>query len=517
MTQRLFSVPPTSQQTRIAVGAGIVLLAGLGITAPFADTPLPQVGSFIPAVESAVIVTDFITSVLLFSRFRSSRSPALLSLASGYLFTSLIVFSHILTFPGGFSPTGLLGAGVQTAGWLYIFWHFGLATAILSYACLKDQGPDADLGIQASPPCAVGCSIAIVVSIACGLTLLVTVGERVLPPVFQDFVHIAPFARYVLAFNGVVCVTAVTILWTKRRSALDQWLMLVMLALIAEIVSNGLLISARFTLGWYVSRLFAIATSTIVLAVLVQETVLLYERMARSNEALLRERNSKLLSLEALAGAIRHEVAQPLAAIGLDAETVELSLTKVPPRIDEARSSAEQIVAATERAGEIVSDIANLFGRAKREPSSIDANDVALEALRILGKELKDHKVATRIELTSGLPPVMGQRGQLQEVIVNLIRNAIEAMQTVDDGERELKVQTGHDGGAIKITIADTGPGIDPRKPDELFEAFFTTKPDGMGLGLALCRMIIENHEGELSVSPAHPRGAIFQIALPSA
>ena len=115
------------------------------------------------------------------------------------------------------------------------------------------------------------------------------------------------------------------------------------------------------------------------------------------------------------------------------------------------------------------------------------------------------------------LPPVMGHGGQLQEVVINLIQNAIDAMDAVDDGSRVLTVRTERNGNdAISIEIEDSGPGIDPKKSsDDLFDAFFTTKPHGMGLGLAICRMIVERHDGKLSVSSAEPHGAIFRIELP--
>ena len=137
-------------------------------------------------------------------------------------------------------------------------------------------------------------------------------------------------------------------------------------------------------------------------------------------------------------------------------------------------------------------------------------------SLRALDGELKNHNIVTRTHLKPELPPIMGQSGQLQQVIVNLIQNAIDAMDSVDSDRRVLQVKTEHSGGdAIIITVEDTGPGIEPKKSDDLFGAFFTTKPHGMGLGLAICRMIVERHDGELSVTSASSHGAIFQIKLP--
>ena len=512
---RLFALPATPRQTRVALALASALLLGLGALAPFADIPLPRNNAFVPTLEGVVVITNFITSVLLFSQSWVSRSRALLALASGYLFTSLIAISHVLTFPGAFSPNGLFGAGLQTAGWLYVFWHFGLPTAIIVYACLKDEEVKA-LPTKASTLDAVSRSIVIVLSLVCGLTLLVTAGARFLPPVFLDGIHLAPLARYLLAFNVLLGAVALGLLWIQRRSVLDQWLMVVSLALISELLVNALLISARFTVGWYISRVFAIATSTIVLAVLLQETVVLYGRIARSNTMLVRERNNRLMTLEAVVAAIKHEVRQPLMMVTLNGETIQLCLREVPPELNEARLAAADVIAAGHRISEMLDNIGNLFGKTKAEPSPVDVNDLALVALRTLDKELKDRRVGTHVELTSELPLVMGHRGQLLEVIVNLIQNAIEAMEALDDKQRGLQVKTERHGAkAIKIMIADTGPGIDAKKSDEMFQAFFTTKSQGMGLGLAICRMIVESHGGQLTVSSATPHGAIFQMILP--
>ncbi len=481
----LLTVRPTPRQNQIAVGVAMALLVGLGVCAPFADTPLPRIDSFIPAVESIVILTDFITSVLLFSQSRISRSRALLALACGYLFASLTVVSHILTFPGAFSPGGLFGAGLQTAGWLYVFWHLGLATAIVIYAHLKNEEPGDDPA-RTQPPHSIALGAAIAVGVAFGLTVFVTAGEQILPAVFIAPVYLAPLARYVLAFNGLVCAAALAALWGQRqRSALDLWLMVVTLALLSEVVSNVFLISARFTFGWYASRSFAIATSTIVLAVLIQETVMLYGRMARSNEMLLRERKNKLLNLEALASAIRHEVGQPLTGVGLNAQAVELYLNHVPPELNRARSAAKDIVSGTDRVSEVLDDIQGLFGKARHEPVLVNMNNVALEALRSLDAELKAHKVVAGLELTAELPLVIGQRGQLQEVMLNLIQNSIDAMQAVNDRRRELQLKTERYGDAsVKITIADTGPGIDFRKIGRDIRGFLHNKSKGHGIGV---------------------------------
>src|SRR5215469_5492602 len=141
----LATLPPTSRQTWSAIAVTAILLAGAAAVAPFADTPLVRIDAFIPMVDATIFVTDLITSILLFSQFSIYHSRALLALASGYLFTALMIVPHALTFPGVISSTGFLGAGLQTTAWLYWFWHIGYVAAILAYAYLKDAKPTESL------------------------------------------------------------------------------------------------------------------------------------------------------------------------------------------------------------------------------------------------------------------------------------------------------------------------------------------------------------------------------------
>ena len=248
---------------------------------------------------------------------------------------------------------------------------------------------------------------------------------------------------------------------------------------------------------------------------LLTEVLLLHVRVIRSNMMLEREQNNKLMNLEALAASISHEVRQPLTGIAATSSALLRFLEHTPPKLDRVRSAAEKIVAASHRASQMLDDIRNLFGTAERQSGPINLNNLVRGALRTLDGQLKDHNVVTRVDLASKLPPVMGHSGQLQEVVINLIQNAIDAMDMVDDA-RVLQVRTEFDDGkAISVEIEDTGLGIDPKKSDKIFDAFVTTKPKGMGLGLAICRLIVERHEGRLSVSSAGPHGAIFRITLP--
>jgi signal transduction histidine kinase len=166
--------------------------------------------------------------------------------------------------------------------------------------------------------------------------------------------------------------------------------------------------------------------------------------------------------------------------------------------------------------GQVVDNLRGLFGKADLTQEPIDVNELASRALYALRNELNDHCVATRMELMPALPFVMGHRGQLQEVITNLILNSVEAMASVKVDRRMLKVRTAIDGEcALVVQVEDSGPGIDPEKMADIFNAFVTTKANGTGLGLAICRMIIERHGGQLTASSDGQSGALFQFVLP--
>jgi signal transduction histidine kinase len=252
------------------------------------------------------------------------------------------------------------------------------------------------------------------------------------------------------------------------------------------------------------------------LAVLLAETTRLYALHARSNLALQRERNSKLMNMEAMAASIAHEVRQPLTGISAHAAAGLRYLERAPPNIEQVRSALNAVVAASRRASEVFDGVRALFGSAEQRREQIDVNEMLLGALRALREELVVHGITTNAELTSELPLAIGHGGQLQEVVLNLIRNAIEAMAATKDGARVLRLSTELSGDDIRVAVEDSGPGIDPEKLDGIFDPFVTTKPNGMGLGLAICRMIIDRHGGTLSArSSEKGSGALFQLVLP--
>jgi signal transduction histidine kinase len=212
-----------------------------------------------------------------------------------------------------------------------------------------------------------------------------------------------------------------------------------------------------------------------------------------------------------------HELKQPLTAISANGQSVQLVLNHAKPDRSAMQSALDNIVEDSHRASQILNDIRALFLKTDSEHEPIDVNEIASGVLRLLHEELKAHGVTTHLELASDLPRVMGHKGQLQEVLVNLLQNAIEAMDAVRAGRRRLWLKTErHGDDAIVVEVKDSGPGIDPANLNGVFDAFFTTKSHGTGLGLAICRMIIERHGGQLSASSDGTHGALFLFVLPA-
>jgi len=256
--------------------------------------------------------------------------------------------------------------------------------------------------------------------------------------------------------------------------------------------------------------------------VAIENTRLIAELHQRTNQLdrsvadLQRERNNKLMNLEAMAASISHEVRQPLASIATHGSAALRFLEHTPHNVEEVRSALNWIISDSHRASQVFDNIRSLFGKGDEGYEPIDVNELIRSVLSTVHGDLDDHRITAGVRLAEELPKIIGHKGQLEEVLINLARNAIEAMQThKNNHHRALQVSSWRDGDKIIVAVEDSGPGIDPKHAEGIFDAFVTTKSHGMGLGLALCRMIIDRHSGELTASPAHPRGSIFRIALP--
>jgi signal transduction histidine kinase len=228
--------------------------------------------------------------------------------------------------------------------------------------------------------------------------------------------------------------------------------------------------------------------------------------------------STQMTAMSGMAASIAHEIKQPLAAIVASGNAGLRWLARAKPDLDEVRAALKRIVYDGHRAGEVVDGIRSMLKKDGQTETPEDVNELVREVLVLLHDELQSRQVSTRIELAERLPKVSANRVQLQQVLVNLIVNAAEAMSTVANRARILQVKSEMNGSNyLIITVEDSGPGIDPKNIDRIFDAFFTTKSHGMGMGLSICRSIIERHGGRMSVSHGQPCGSIFQVSLPTA
>jgi PAS domain S-box-containing protein len=225
---------------------------------------------------------------------------------------------------------------------------------------------------------------------------------------------------------------------------------------------------------------------------------------------------TRVTMLGELTASIAHEVNQPLAAVIANAEACLSWLDRNPPDLDTARRSVEWIVEDANRASEVIRHVRALAKKTGIEKASLDINDVASDAMALVQRELSSHGVLLKLELAPDLPRIFGDRVQLQQVIINLAINAAEAMESVAGRPRELTIRSGRrDLDKVFLSVADSGVGIPDTDAERVFAPFFTTKSSGMGMGLSICRSIVEAHEGRLSASRNEGDGTTFQFALP--
>jgi signal transduction histidine kinase len=230
------------------------------------------------------------------------------------------------------------------------------------------------------------------------------------------------------------------------------------------------------------------------------------------------ERAARLSTMGQLAASIAHEINQPLAAIITNADACLLWLEADRQDLEEARQAATRIVRNGHRAGDIIKSIRAMARKSAPEMVSLDINDVIREVIVLVGAEFRRHGVRVQTSLSSNLDSVLGDRVQLQQVVLNLIMNGIEAMADSMQVQRWLRIRSRNDeSGRVLVAVEDSGPGLDQAQTDRLFQAFVTTKPGGMGMGLSICRSIIDAHGGRLWASPNMPNGAVFQFTLPAA
>jgi signal transduction histidine kinase len=307
---------------------------------------------------------------------------------------------------------------------------------------------------------------------------------------------------------------ALVVLWRRGRSALDLWLTVVVFLYGMDIPLSYYPAPTRFSIGWYSIRAIAFLSSSILVIVLLHEVGALYARLSRAMNAQRLEREVRLLTGGTVAAMIAHEVKQPLSAIILRSETCLRWLDRSVPEIQKAKEQLKDITADGRRTSAVIESIRTNFRMDAGRRTSIDANELITETLNLVRDDLSRHRVVLEAEPNARQLKITGDYVQLQQVLLNLITNAIDAMKA-NDGLRVLRLASDiHDNGVVMVSVADTGTGIRPQDIERVFYPLFTTKADGMGMGLSICRSIIESHGGQISVSPNKPHGTIFEFKL---
>lgn len=506
-------MPIDAVQRRVALGVIIAVSLIELAAAPFAYLAVAHIDSFIPALQSVIAVLHLITAVLLYSQYSVRPRFAMLAIASGYVFSGLFAFGQTLAFPEAYAAGAVIG-NTDTATWLFVLWQSTFALAVIAYALTKD-GKDV-LPSAKSPAVNISIAVAFVVAAAGGLTWLLLISPAYLPKVFlaggQERISlIYNLNIYLWLLNS----TALALLFFRRRTILDLWLIVTLFAWWPLFLVPMYFTVVRFSIGWYVGRSLAMLASSALLAVLMSETTLLYARLASSVGLLRRERAERLASVEAATSAMAHEIRQPLAGIASMGAACLNWLQFRPANIERARECVVAMVDASHHAEETISGIGALFRRVPNERTTLQLNDVCREVVKLVQHDILTNGISVRVRCQEDLPLIEADHAQVHQVILNLIRNAIDAMSGRPAGRRRLRLRTRCDGKAVTLCVLDSGPGISDDDCARIFEPFYTTKANGMGLGLAICRKIIEEHGGALRLAETGAHGSKFEIVLP--
>jgi signal transduction histidine kinase len=511
----LSMAPPGRTQRLLAFAVVPAILAVVFIVSrPFAAVQLREIDAFVPFYVTVIFLNDLITAVLLFAQFSILRTRALLVIASGYLFAALMQIPYTLAFPGVFEPGQSLLGGLQSTPWVYILRHCGFAMFVVAFALLRDFDVITPHR-QGSARQSIFLSFVATAALVLAAAFVCIAGDTSLPVIINDRSHFgATWIYYAGAPMALVYLLALILLWPKRHTILGLWLIVVSYIDLAGVPLSFYPPPIRFGVGWYTVIFILIIGNSLVLVVLLVEISELYTRALLAVRAQHREREARLVTGDAVSAMIAHEVKQPLSAMITRAETGLRWLNRPVPDLDKAKEQIKGIAADGYRAGAVIDSIRANFKKDARVRTSVDLNSLIAETVDLVRSDLEKHRILFRPEPGVGLPRVAADRSQLQQVLLNLITNAIDSM-AVEDGARILCVRTEfRDNSEIVVSVADTGKGIGSQDTERIFNPLFTTKSEGMGMGLSICRSIIEAHGGRIWVVSNSPKGAVFQFAL---
>lgn len=507
----LSTLPADRLQRRLAAAAALASILILVAVAPFARQPLAPIPAFLPIYQSALVVCDLATSVLLFGQFAILRSRALLVLGGAYLFSAAMAVFHALSFPGLFSPTGLLGAGPQTTAWLYFFWHLGFPAALIAYGFLDAQPP----GVRragAALPIAAACAAAI--GAAGAFMLATTAGHDALPVIMRGDADFP--AKYAVAWaTWLLTLAALPVLWRRRpHSVLDLWLMVVIFAWLCDVALAAVFNSGRYSVGWYAGRLYGLLGASFVLAVLLLENSALYAQLSESNESLERriglrtaelERSREELRLVASAGAAAREQEKSRIARELHDELGQ-ALTALKMDVGWLRSrvsAGEADVAAKVAAmGEVLDDMVASTRRIAADLRPLVLDDLGLvpAAQWLVETFRKRHGIECELEVD---PPDIELADPHATAVFRILQESLTNVARHAQASRVALNLSRVDGG-IHLSVRDDGRGFDLAAP---------RRPNAFGLlGLRERAHLVA---GRIAIDSALGRGTTIQVSIP--
>jgi signal transduction histidine kinase/DNA-binding response OmpR family regulator len=559
--------PAGPRERRLALAVVAVSLAFFAVVAPQAKRSLPQVWAFIPIYEAALIVSDLITALLLFGQFRIARSRAVLTLAAGYLFSALVTVLHGLTFPGLFTPGGLLGAGPQSTAWLYMFWHAGFPMFVIGYALLRGSAHEA-LPTTTPSGRAIALACAGATAAVAGLGLVATAGHGALPAIMQGNRYTSALIM-VVALVWLTSLLALALLSRRRPMAvLDLWLMVVMGAWLLDIALSAMLNAGRFDLGFYAGRVYGLLAASFILGVLLLENGMLHARLLQSN-AQERQRSADLqrlserleslndqlsdsnlqlqeqtrLKSEFLAS-MSHELRTPLNAVIGFSEMLKDGIAG--DMTERQRSFAGHIFEGGHHLLALINDLLDLSkieaGKAELvlEAAPLDAE--LADALALVAGQAQDKRVRMAVEWQGAAPVAQVDRRRLKQILLNLVSNAMKftpqggqvtLRASVVDRARAASARPGFREGLrmplpdgdferfIEICVSDSGIGIPAADLHRLFTPFtqvsnaLTRSVEGTGLGLVMVHRLAALHGGTVAVTSEPGQGSCFTVWLP--
>jgi signal transduction histidine kinase len=404
---------------------------------------------------------------------------------------------------------------IDSAAWFFVLWHTTFPLSLLLYALTKDEGVAANL-TSGSIGRNIASTIACVLAATAALTWLVVDGIKYLPNLYLNLAQQTLFASYVDILLWAVNIIAFALLFVRRRTVLDFWLMIVLFAWWPNFSVAAFYTVVRFSAGWYLARVIALMASSTLLVVLLTESAALYGRLTNAYLLLRRERADRLSGADAATAAIAHELRQPLAAIATRGAAGLNWLKRVPPELNRVSECLQSVVDASHRAEQMIAGVRGLFKETVAQRTVVQVNDVVREVLDLVQDDLRVGGTTVAVEYQDILSEIHAAHTQIQQVILNLVKNAIEAMRSAQPGKRYLRLATAlHGQSGVAVYIHDSGAGIAAEDRDRIFDPFFTTKLTGMGLGLSICRAIAEDHGGDLRLSKTDHHGTSFALILP--